>query len=285
MFAMTIALEPGVASARVPARAMPAHHRPRALREIILLVVLFLGYRQIRYLSRNDTQRAFENADQVVSFERRLGLFVERGWQEAILDNRFVIEILNHYYVFVHFPATAAFAIWVLVRHPYAYRTLRTWLIGVTAAGLIVHVLYPLAPPRMLVHEGFVDTLDRFGPDIYPSDTDNSIANQFAAMPSLHFGWAVVLAFTFVFIKRTWRSSIALLHPAITFAAIVVTANHFVLDAIVAGGLVALVVAATHAHRQRAASRPTAVGRRVRSVAEVRPPRFASHSQHVGDAS
>ena len=103
----------------------------------------------------------------------------------------------------------------------------------------------------MLPDAGFVDTLQRFGPRIYSTDTSESVANQFAAMPSLHFGWAFIVAGAYVSIRRTRRSLWAMLHPAITFLAIVATANHYWLDAAVAGVLVVAVAALLGARRER----------------------------------
>src|SRR4029453_10378434 len=106
--------------------------------------------------------------------------------------------------------------------------------------GCLIHVLFPLAPPRMFPNLGFTDALARYGPRIYTSDPSASVANQFAAMPSLHFGWAVIVAlcvstaFKGRWIKLIW------LHPFLTLMAIVVTGNHYWADALVALVLVAM---------------------------------------------
>ena len=178
-------------------------------RELIAMGLLFTGYRQVRYLTRNHIDAATSNAHRIVDLERRLGMFTERWVQNLTLHSRAVIGFLNRYYVTVHFPLTALFVVWALVRHRNAFRHIRTWLYVVTAAALAIHVAFPLAPPRMLTEHRFVDTLQRYGPRIYSTDTTQSIANQFAAMPSLHFGWAVIVAAGFVAIRRTRRSLIA----------------------------------------------------------------------------
>ena len=223
--------------ASIDAPAKAGRGRPGVLRELAIIAVTFLGYRQIRYLTRNDTDQAAANARHVIGFERRLGVFTEQSVQSVVLHSETVVGFLNRYYVGVHFPLTATFVVWVLIRHPEWYRSLRTWMIGVTMTALVIHVAYPLAPPRMT--PGFIDTLRVYGPNIYPKDTDQSVANQFAAMPSLHFGWAAIIAIAFICIKRTRWSLLALLHPAITLLAIVATANHYWIDAAVAMVLVA----------------------------------------------
>jgi hypothetical protein len=233
-----------------------AHHRNmdairlRPFRELALIVTVFFGYRQIRYLTRNDSAQAVANARRVIRVERDLHIFSESGLQSLAMHSDAMVGFLNRYYVFVHFPLTTIFVVWVLARHPGHYRVIRTWMIAVTAVALTIHVAYPLAPPRMLPQHGFVDTLREYGPNIYSADTNDSVANQYAAMPSLHFGWAVIVAVSFIGIRRTRRSLVAIFHPAITLLAIVATANHYWIDAAVAFVLVA--AAAVVLGRQRA---------------------------------
>jgi hypothetical protein len=171
--------------------------------------------------------------------ERTVGVFTEKTLQRWAIDVPGVVEFLNRYYVWVHFPATITFLVWVFAVRRHAYATIRSWFAAVTVAGLVIHVLFPLAPPRMT--PGFVDTLDAFGPDIYTDDTSRSVANQFAAMPSLHFGWALIVAIGLGRLtrrgRRTWMA-----HPVITLLAIVVTGNHYWIDAAVAGVLVVAAV-------------------------------------------
>jgi hypothetical protein len=233
------------------------HLGRRLVAELFLITSVFVVYRQIRYLSRNDTSAALAHADRVVDIERRFHVFSERGVQRLVMNSDTVITFLNRYYVTVHFSLTTAFLVWVYWRHQATYRRIRNWFVSVTLAALVIHVAYPLAPPRMLADAGFVDTLQQYGPRIYSTDTTQSIANQFAAMPSLHFGWAVMVAGAFISIKRTRRSLLALLHPGITLLAIVATANHYWIDAAVA---MLLVVAAAAMIRLADSSSTSPVG-------------------------
>jgi hypothetical protein len=110
-----------------------------------------------------------------------------------------------------------------------------------TGFALLIHAAFPLAPARMLHGLGFVDTAAMYGPNVYAtSPQHDSVANQFAAMPSLHFGWAVLVAVGFIRVARTpWRW-LWIAHPIITLLVIVGTGNHYWLDAAVAGGLIIL---------------------------------------------
>ena len=211
------------------------------------MMAVFMLYRSGRMFTRDATDQAMANAGRVIDFERALGIFNERAVQGWALSSDAVVDFLNRYYVAVHFPLTIAFLVWAYIRHQNAYRFIRTWFVAVTLAALVIHVGFPLAPPRMTT--GFVDTLHEFGPRIYSKDPRRSVTNQFAAMPSLHFGWAFMMAIGFVAIKRSRNSVLMMLHPAITLLAIVATGNHYWLDAIVAGLLAAIVAVTLGAWR------------------------------------
>ena len=217
-----------------------AYRRPNIVAEVLIASAAFFVYWLIRYATRNDFSAALANARKVVDWERGMHLFSERSLQHLVLESRAFVRLLNRYYVSVHFPITALFLVWVLLRHPVWYRSVRNWLMSLTAVAMVVHVLFPLAPPRMLPYEGFIDTLRTFGPNIYERDVSKSVANQFAAMPSLHFGWSVVVAVMVIAILRSRWRYLALLHPTMTLLAIVGTANHYWLDALVALLLVTL---------------------------------------------
>jgi hypothetical protein len=108
-------------------------------------------------------------------------------------------------------------------------------MVVITLTGMAGHLLMPLAPPRMFPHLGFVDTAKTFGPASYGAGSPyKGFANQFAAMPSLHFGWALVIAWAVLIATRSRWRYLVLLHPVLTLAAIVLTANHYWLDAFAA---------------------------------------------------
>jgi hypothetical protein len=210
--------------------------------ELALVALLLALYRYGRFLAKDQTAEAFSNAREVLRFEDRLGIANEAALQRSLLDFRWLIMFLNRYYVSVHFPATVAFFAVAYVKAPRHYTRIRNLFVAVTAAALVIHVLYPLAPPRML--PGFVDTVSRFGPKVYDNPGVEGTVNQFAAMPSLHFGWSVLVAYGVVAVVGSRFRWLIVAHPVLILVSIVVTANHYWLDAVVAGGLVAAAVAA-----------------------------------------
>jgi hypothetical protein len=229
-------------SVRAPEPSVPWWEGPwgrRLLLEIVTIAGVYLIYKQVRFLARDQELQAVSNAMRVVRFERATGLFTELDLQRFVLDRETLVHLLDRYYVSVHFPLTVGIVVWAYARHrDSTYGRLKFLLLSVTAAGLLVHVAFPLAPPRMLPHLGFVDTLAEYGPRIYSTDPRRSVANQFAAMPSLHFGWAVIVAWSVASTTKNRWARLLWIHPFVTLMAITATANHYWLDSIVAGAMV-----------------------------------------------
>ncbi|CAL9611490.1 hypothetical protein SUDANB96_05663 [Streptomyces sp. enrichment culture] len=224
--------------------------RPPLLRELLLVLGLFLVYKFGRQLATGHTEAAFANAHRVWDLERAVRLPGEGAVQSALLHGDTLVHLANVYYATVHFPATAAFLVWLYLRRPAHYVWARRVLAAVTAAALVLHLAFPLAPPRMLGATGLVDTGRVYGPSVYgPPQTDH-LSNQFAAMPSLHFGWALMLAIGLIVATRSRWRWLWLLHPLLTLLVIVGTANHYWLDAVVATVLLALTLAVVHAPRR-----------------------------------
>ncbi|WP_433469617.1 phosphatase PAP2 family protein [Spirillospora sp. CA-128828] len=216
--------------------------RPRPVRELVLIIVLFGAYKLGRLLANGRVREAFDNAHRVWDLERLLGLPGEAGVQHGLLHSGLLVHAANCYYAYVHFPATAAFLLWIYLRRPVHYRWTRRVIVAITAAALVLHLLVPLAPPRMLPATGLIDTAARFGPAVYGSPQTDTVSNQYAAMPSLHIGWAAVIALGLIVTSRTRWRWLWLLHPVVTIAVVVGTANHYWLDGIVVLALLSVTV-------------------------------------------
>ncbi|MFF9978393.1 phosphatase PAP2 family protein [Streptomyces erythrochromogenes] len=234
--------------------AGPRAARRRLIRELLLVAGFFTVYKAGRLLSTDRTAEAFRNADRIWDAERLLHLPGEGAVQRLLLHGEALVTTANTYYAAVHFPATALFLIWLYLRRPAHYLWTRRVLAVLTGAALVLHLAYPLAPPRMLPAAGLIDTGQVYGPTVYRAAPDaDTLANQFAAMPSLHFGWALMLAIGVIVATRGGRGEkggrggqgspwrlLWLLHPLVTLLVIVGTANHYWLDAIVAAALLGI---------------------------------------------
>jgi PAP2 superfamily protein len=255
---MSLVQEEAVTAAPAPVTVRPAR-RPvrtaadrkaartaavrRALREILLVGLLFLAYKIGRVAAAGHVSAALENAQDIWRLERLLHLPGEYGLQRAALSHGWLIKTANCYYAYVHFPVTAACLIWMYVWRPEHYLRTRRMLAWLTATALVVHLLMPLAPPRMLTAVGMVDSGRLFGPAVYGAPAGDHLTNQYAAMPSLHFGWALVVAISLVGATRSRWRWLWVAHPVATLLVVVVTGNHYWLDALVAAALLAVVVA------------------------------------------
>ncbi|MEU1346750.1 phosphatase PAP2 family protein [Streptomyces sp. NPDC005795] len=218
--------------------------RPPLVRELLLVVGLFVIYKFGRQAANGHVDEAYHNAGRVWDFERAVHLPGE-GAVQGLLHDETLIHLANTYYATVHFPATLLFLGWLYWRRPRHYVWSRRILAVLTGAALALHLLFPLAPPRLLAATGLVDTGQVYGPTVYGSTpATDSMANQFAAMPSLHFGWAVMVGVGLVVATRSRWRWLWLLHPVITLLVIVGTANHYWLDSIVVAALLSVAFAA-----------------------------------------
>ena len=200
---------------------------------------------------------AYENAADVIAVEDFFGLFQEHRIQDFFLDWTWFISFWNVFYGFFHFAITTVVLVWLYARFPKDFARWRTIGLITTGLGLIGYALFPLMPPRLLGAEiaelganmdpyGFLDTIkDEDGKFwrlwSYNSGTFQSISNQYAAMPSLHFAWAGwCTMILYPRMRRTATKVLAAIYPVAVLFAIVVTANHYWLDAV--GGLGALAI-------------------------------------------
>lgn len=218
----------------------------RFSRELIAMGALFFCYWFGRSLHTVDVSAAYDNAQLVWEIERFVRMPNELSAQNAMLAVDGMTEFANTYYALVHFPATTAFLIWMYLRRPQLYPPVRRAIIAMTSIALLVHLAFPLAPPRMLGELGFIDTGALYGPiSVYGSSPEEAdLINHYAAMPSLHVGWAMLVAAGLIAAFRTRWRWLWLLHPTVTAVAVVTTANHYWLDGIVACILLAAVTLA-----------------------------------------
>jgi hypothetical protein len=219
--------------------------------EALLLGLLLTGYRFARHVADGRVSEAASHARAVWKLERGLFLPNEAWLQQVALHSVELIKLANRYYVDVHFPAVVLFVVWMYTRHRDAWPRIRAVLVGVTALALLVHLTYPLAPPRLTSGDGMVDTGALFGPSPYTDPEIDNIANQYAAMPSLHVGWALLEAYAVITLTRNRWRWLALIQPILTTLVVVVTANHYWLDGIIGAALLLAMIQLTSVIQRR----------------------------------
>lgn len=219
------------------------------LMEVTLLVSLFLVYELTRAVGRAEVSGAISNGWWIVEWQSQMGLPSETRAQDLVLHHEGIVTAVNSYYVWVHFPATAAFLAWLWHRHRASYVYFRTVLVSLTALGLVLHALIPVAPPRLLPGASFIDTMAAIGPSAYGSGPTTALANQYAAFPSLHVGWSLLVAYGVVRSSARHLRWLIILHPVATGAVVVLTANHYWIDGAAAAALLAVTISAPAALR------------------------------------
>ena len=208
------------------------------LRELAQVLGAFLLYNLGRVLAVDDLGAADAHAVDIVDAQRWLGLPTEASLQAWALGHDWLVDLANRYYVSVHFPLTIAVLVWLFRYRRPAYTSAKRALLLATGVALVFHVLVPVTPPRLLDSLGMTDAGHAGGMSIYQAPVLGSMSNEYAAMPSLHVGWALLLAVVLVVACRTRWRWLWLLHPLATVFVVVSTANHYWLDGLAGSVLV-----------------------------------------------
>jgi membrane-associated phospholipid phosphatase len=220
----------------------PVRPRPTAIvvaHETAMIAVAALAYIGIRAVTEGRTEVAVHNALELIRLQQALGVAWETWFQSLIIGSDALVALANWVYIYGHWPVIATVAVVLFLARRDRYRLLRNAVFISGAIGFLFFAFVPLAPPRLL-SLGLVDTVAEQSA-AYRALQPPALANQFAAMPSLHFGWNLLVGIVvFGTTRRLLVRAFAVLLPAAMAVAVVATANHFVLDVVV-GAVVVLV--------------------------------------------
>jgi len=204
-----------------------------------MVTIAMVIYFSIRGGLPEPVPAAVARSTKIIHLEQALGIFVEPHWQEPVLKNDLLMRIANGIYIWGHLPVVLAAALWLYWKNRRRYGLYRTALVLSGFVGLWGYAFFPAAPPRLMPSEwGFVDTIALVAKERYEVKPDLFL-NQYAAVPSLHFGWVMLVGIAI------WENSrnpvfraFAVLMPAAMFWSVVVTANHFIFDMLVGAAIV-----------------------------------------------
>ncbi len=230
-----------VDSARAHALRFWRFSRRTGIQEAVVVVIAFLVYFFIRGAVVDRAGEALANGLDLIALERAMGMYWEIEWQSWIIDEYWAVRAMNWIYFWGHMPLVIVLAIFLWVWHRSTYGLMRTAFLASGAIGVVIYALYPVAPPRLVPFAGYMDTmavLDRVG---YQAQEAQAFVNPYAAVPSLHFGWSMLLggAFAWVGRRRAWVVVAGVMWPVLMLFSIVMTANHFIIDAVF-GAIVSL---------------------------------------------
>jgi hypothetical protein len=216
------------------ARSAAARARPFVF-EAALIILLYGLWQLVGSLAGNGDYSAVGRGKWIWDAERAVWLPNENTLQGWVLPHPVIVQAANLYYATMHFTVLIIFLVWLFTRHRALYGRWRTVLALLTAACLLIQFL-PVAPPRMVPATGMVDTAVVYNESVYGT-IGGFQADQLSAMPSVHVGWAVLVAIAVCSVtKSRWRY-LAVLHAVLTVFVVVVTGNHFWADGVVACAL------------------------------------------------
>ena len=216
--------------------------------EIVLLALLYTAYEIARGMVDQDLPTALANGHSLLNWERGVHLDPER-WLNALVHHSTALAVgFSYYYALLHYLVTPVVLVWMYRSHVDYYRRARTWLIASTLLGLVGFTMLPTAPPRLL-RVGFHDTLADvqrwgwWGGEASAPKGFGGLTDQFAAMPSLHVGWALWCGVLVVrFARHRAIRALGVLYPVLTAVVVMSTANHYLVD--VLAGVVVMVLGA-----------------------------------------
>lgn len=229
-------------------------------------IVVYFG---VRGLSHEDVGAAVDHGFDLLAVERTMGIAWESPLQHSLLRWDVVATVANWIYIYGHWPVIVPTLVWLGVRHRDRFLLLRDAMMVSGGIGLVIFAYYPVAPPRLL-GAGFIDTVTERSVS-YRVLQPSGLANLYAAMPSLHAGWDLLVGLAIAAVAGSaWLRWTGRLLPVLMAVAVVVTGNHYVLD-VIAGLALALVgLAVAHAFEHRRAARARESGARSRAIADER---------------
>jgi membrane-associated phospholipid phosphatase len=236
-------------------------------RQIGILVGVDIAYELARGIADSQRSDAIAHGAQVIDFERATHTFFEPSLQAFFLPAQAVIDVANQIYLNAQFSIALGFLVWLYLFRNESYYFVRNMFVVSMGLALVGYTLFPTAPPRMFPEHGFVDTITDFSNVNHDSALAKIFINPYAAVPSMHCAFALMIGGSGVMVCRHWWSkAFWAAWPVLVFWVVVVTANHYWVDAAL-GWMVA--AAAALAALRLARTRPEAWSFRSRAPREA----------------
>jgi hypothetical protein len=224
-----------VARARLLQARVPPNGWLDLLRQVSLFVAAYFAYGLVRGLVEGRATAAFQNAREVISIERTLHLFVEPSVQAWASGSHLLMEIASWLYVNAQTSVTIGALLYLYLRHNRSFYFIRNMFMIAMAIALVSYIVFPTAPPRFMPEWGFVDSVsDLTGVQVsHASGSMTALFNPYAAVPSMHVAFALMIGWPLARLARSRPMRLLwLLYPFLVTFVIVVTANHFIADAL-----------------------------------------------------
>src|SRR5829696_695036 len=228
---------------RFAARFLPKGW-PDLLRQLLLFCGAYWLYRFVRGFTDGRVAQAFDNARELIRIEQGLGLFIEPAVHAWARGSTWIIDGASWMYMNSHFTVTTLTLAFVYLRRNASFYFIRNMFMVAMGIALVLYAAYPTAPPRFMPEWGFGDSVARFTGLTAEGSSADALYNPFAAVPSMHVAFALMLGIPMASIaRRAWAKGLWLVYPLMVSFVVVATANHWWFDAF-AGALTAAVAAA-----------------------------------------
>jgi len=227
----------------VPVAPWRSRWRPISV-EIAGTALIMVAYFLLRGLRPDDIDGSVDRSLALIRFEQQLGLFQEVQWQATFIGHGWAMTAANIIYAWGHYPVMLAIALWLVIKDPVRFRFVRNVMLVSATIGVISYWLIPAAPPRLMeIHGydfGFIDTVHGGSSEVeYYQPTP--FVNDYAALPSFHFGWIMLssMAVWYNTRSRVVRAG-AVAMSVVMWWAVTVTGNHYFFDMALGGVVVVL---------------------------------------------
>ena len=234
-----------------------ARFLPKGWADLLVQILLFCGaywlYRLVRGLTDGRIATAFHNARELIRLEQGMGLFVEPAVQAWAESTTWVIDGASWLYVNSHFTITTVTLAWLYLRRNERFYPVRNMFLVAMGIALVGYMLFPTAPPRFLPELGFKDPVA----DLTGVESSNPLFNPFAAVPSMHVAFALMLGLPMAALaRRRWAKALWLTYPAVVTFVVIATGNHWWFDAFLGAATAAVAALAAMPGSRMAAAWP-----------------------------
>jgi hypothetical protein len=228
-----------------------------ALRQVLLLALAYYAYQLVRGMVDAKVGVATLNATNLMILEQKLHFFVEPSIQAWATSKAWIIDIASWMYINTHFVVTLGAIVWLYLRRNESFYFVRNTFMIAMGLALVGYYLFPTAPPRLMPAWGFTDSVADFTGVPETSQPVNAFFNLYAAVPSMHVAFALIVGWPVARLVRPRVLKLAWsLYPLLVTFVVVATGNHFLMDAVL--GALTAGVSALAAQRLLARARPEA---------------------------
>ena len=220
-------------------RTLQARLLPRGpldvARQVLLFAIAYYGYRIVRGTVDDPVGAAvaFQHSREVIDLEQSLGIFVEPHIQSWVSGSRALSDVVSWAYLNVQFTVTMACLVYIYLRHNASFYFVRNMFAVAMWTANIGFMLFPAAPPRFFPEWGFTDSVANLTHVTHDSVAVNSLVNQYAAIPSMHVAFALMIAVPLARLSKHRVTRVFwTVYPLLVAFVIISTANHFITDAV-----------------------------------------------------